>query len=68
MLSQALRECSDEARPCPVEWEEQNWLMRLMGGLPAKANLPSLVDHWLMIHAVLVPGRRFELVVTSGVR
>jgi hypothetical protein len=37
--------------------------------LPAKANLPSLVDHWLMIHAVLVPGRlKLLLVVTSGAR
>jgi hypothetical protein len=36
----------------------------LMGGLP-KANLPSLVHHWLMIHPV--PGT-FGLVVTSGAR
>ena len=39
--------------------------MRLPGGRPAKANLPSLVDNWLMVHAV--PGR-FGLVVISGVR
>jgi hypothetical protein len=32
--------------------EEQNWLRRLPGGNPAKANLPFLVHHWLMIYAV----------------
>jgi hypothetical protein len=32
------------------------------GGWPAKANVPSLADHWLVIHAV--PGT-FRLVVAS---
>ena len=40
-------------------------MRRLRGGRPVKANLPSLVHHWLMIHEV--PGG-FGLVVTSGVR
>ena len=47
--------------------DEQNWLRMLLGGDPEKANLPSLVNHWLMIHEVLVPGRS-KLVVTRGVR
>ena len=29
---------------------EHNWLTRLSGGLPAKANRPPLVDHWLIVH------------------
>jgi signal transduction histidine kinase len=33
--------------------DEQNWLTRLSGGLTPKAYLPSLVDHWPMVHTVL---------------
>lgn len=63
--SQALRECSPGDPALRGGREEQNWLRRLSGGLSAKANLLSLVNHWLMIHAVQ---GTFGLVVTRGVR
>ena len=68
-MSQALRlllvESSRQGLPSPAAMQGPSWLARLTGGLPVKANRPSFVNHWLMIHAV---AGGFGLVVTRGVR
>ena len=63
VLGEALRESTTWVCRGPSSAEGRP--VEEVVGQPAKANLPPLVHHWLMIHAE--PGT-FGLLVTSGVR